>query len=111
MGLAYKISPDNGTTQYSIRDDSIAPVELTTTASQAYSVGDQFILDDGKIYKATASIAQGGTITVGTNCEEAGMVSEQLNGKQDTLAFDLIPTDGSTKPVQSNGIYDAITDV
>ena len=111
MGLAYKISPDNGTTQYSIRDDSIAPVELSTTASKAYSVGDQFILDDGKIYKATASIAQGGTITVGTNCEEAGMVSEQLNGKQDTLAFDLIPTDGSTKPVQSNGIYDAITDV
>lgn len=111
MGVIHKISPDNGTTQYLIRDDSIAPVELTTTASQAYSVGDQFILNDGKIYKATADIAQGGTITAGTNCEEAGTVSEQLNGKQDTLTIDNTPTKNSPNVVKSGGVFDAIDDV
>ena len=110
MGVIHKISPDNGTTQYLIRDDSIAPVELTTTASQAYSVGDQFILNDGKIYKATADIAQGGTITVDTNCEEAGTVSEQLNDKQDTLTIDNTPTKNSTNPVESGGVFDTIDD-
>lgn len=38
-------------------------------------------------------------------------IQTQLNGKQNTLTFDVKPTDGSTKPVQSNGIFDAITDV
>ena len=79
MGVIHKISPDNGTTEYLIRDNSVAPIELTTTASQAYSKGDQFYLDDGKLYKATASIAQGGTITVGTNCSEADSITEQIN--------------------------------
>ena len=111
MGVIHKISPDNGTTQYSIRDDSIAPVELSTTASQAYSVGDQFTLNDGKIYKATADIAQGDTITVDTNCEEAGTVSEQLNSKQPTLTFDNTPTKNSPNPVKSSGVFDAIDDV
>lgn len=46
---------------------SIAHYEATTTASQAYSIGD-YIGYDGKLYKVTASIAQGGTIiTTGTN--------------------------------------------
>jgi hypothetical protein len=31
-----------------------------------------------------------------------------ISGKQDILTFDTIPTDGSTNPVESNGIYDAI---
>ena len=30
------------------------------------------------------------------------------NGKQNALSFDSVPTDGSTKPVESNGIYDAL---
>ena len=31
-----------------------------------------------------------------------------LSGKQDTLTFDSVPTDGSTNPVESNGVYDAL---
>lgn len=30
------------------------------------------------------------------------------NGKQNALSFDPTPTDGSTNPVESNGIYDAL---
>lgn len=38
------------------------------TASKAYAVGETFIMD-GKRYKVTAAISDGGLITVGTNCE------------------------------------------
>lgn len=35
-------------------------------------------------------------------------VNAGLAGKQNTLTFDSVPTDGSTNPVESNGIYDAL---
>lgn len=35
-------------------------------------------------------------------------IETELEGKQDTLTFDSVPTDGSTNPVESNGIYDAL---
>ena len=38
------------------------------TASKAYAVRDTFIMD-GKRYRVTAAISDGGLITVGTNCE------------------------------------------
>ena len=44
----------------------IATVEASSTASKAYSVGD-YLYYENKLYKVTADIASGGTITVGTN--------------------------------------------
>ena len=44
-----------------------ATVEPISTASQAYAVGDYFVYS-GLLYKCTVAIAQGGTITPGTNC-------------------------------------------
>jgi len=35
-------------------------------------------------------------------------IQTQLNGKQATLTFDAVPTDGSTNPVESNGVFDAL---
>lgn len=46
---------------------AVAPVEASSTASQAYAAGDFFIYN-GTLYIASASIAQGGTITPNTNC-------------------------------------------
>ena len=43
------------------------------TASQAYSVGDVF-LHKGKLYKATASIAQGSAIVPNTNCSQTTII-------------------------------------
>lgn len=54
----------------------IAGTEYSSTASQAYSKGDYFIFN-GSLMVATANIASGGTITVGTNCE-AVTVGEEL---------------------------------
>jgi hypothetical protein len=44
----------------------IAPTEKGFTATRAYSV-NQFMIINNQLYKATASIANGATITVGTN--------------------------------------------
>ena len=59
----------------------IAPIEATSTASQAYSQGDLFFYN-GKLYVATASIAQGGTITPNTNCSQTS-IEALIAGKAD----------------------------
>ena len=56
----------------------IAPVETSTTASQAYAVGEQFILN-GVLYTATANISAGGTITIDGNCTASDTVTEQIH--------------------------------
>ena len=50
-------------------DAAIAPYETDITADRSYAINDTFMLD-GKLYKATAAIAQGGVITPNTNCVE-----------------------------------------
>ena len=55
----------------------IAPIQSNLTASKAYVVGEQFVYN-GLLYKATAAIAQGGTITIGGNCALADSVTEQI---------------------------------
>lgn len=57
--------------------DIIAHRQETLTADKAYSVGDEFIYE-GKLYRATAAIANGGAITIGTNCTLAGSMTVQL---------------------------------
>lgn len=72
----------------------IAPVEASTTASRRYEIGDQFILN-GILYTATAIIANGGTITVNTNCVASDTITEQIAntntavGKCEVLVVDI----------------------
>ena len=61
-------------------EQMIAPVETSTTASQAYAIGEQFILN-GVLYTATAAITAGGTITIGGNCTASDTVTEQIKEK------------------------------
>lgn len=58
-------------------EQMIAPVETSTTASQSYAIGEQFILN-GVLYTATAAITAGGTITVNGNCTASDSVTEQF---------------------------------
>lgn len=58
-------------------EQMIAPVETSTTASQSYAIGEQFILN-GTLYTATAAITAGGTITIGGNCTASDSVTEQI---------------------------------
>lgn len=46
-----------------------------TTASRAYTAGE-FFYKDGKMYKVLASIAQGATFTINTNCQQTTLFAE-----------------------------------
>lgn len=50
----------------------IAPVESDSTADRAYIIGDIFCYN-GKLYKATAAIAESETIIPTTNCTETSL--------------------------------------
>lgn len=56
---------------------TLATVESTSTASQAYSVGDYLVLN-GQLYEVTTAITSGETLTVGTNIS-ATTVGDQLS--------------------------------
>lgn len=58
-------------------NSTIAYTESSTTATKRYEIGDHFILG-GTLYTVTAIIPNGGAITVGTNCEVADSVEEQM---------------------------------
>ncbi len=58
----------------------IAPVEASLTASRAYAIGEQFILN-GTLYTATATITAGGTITIDGNCTASDTVTKQIETK------------------------------
>ena len=77
--VAQTLNNDNIATR-----QTIAPIETTLTASQPYAIGEQFIYQ-GLLYKATAAIAQGGTIIIDGNCELADSVTEQINGLNNGL--------------------------
>ena len=59
----------------------IAPVEKTSSASQAYSIGDQLIYN-GVLYDVTATISASDTLTVGTNIQAADNIVDELAGKE-----------------------------
>lgn len=57
--------------------EMIAPIEAGPTASKAYAKGKQLVFN-GLLYKVTTAIAQGDTLTVGTNITLSDDVVTQL---------------------------------
>lgn len=55
---------------------AIAPLEATYTASRAYTIGS-YLFVGTRFFKVTQAIAEGGTITPGTNAVQT-TVAEQL---------------------------------
>lgn len=53
----------------------IAPIENSTKASKNYEIG-QYLIYAGTLYKVTAAIASGTTMTVGTNIEATTVMNE-----------------------------------
>ena len=56
----------------------LAPVQITLTADRLYNTGDQFIYT-GLLYEATETIAQGTSITIGSNAQLADCVTKQIS--------------------------------
>lgn len=79
----------------------IAGTESSTTASQAYAEGDYFIYNN-ILYRATAAIASGGTITPNTNCTAVDLTSE-LNRKAVKVATGTIGTSATSASVAYTG--------
>ena len=92
---------NNAQTSANNAQQMIAPIQTTLVASKAYAVGDQFIYN-GLLYKATAAIAQGGTITIDGNCELADSVTEQIRDIL-TPTINMYSTFGGTISVSQVG--------
>lgn len=91
-------------------EQMIAPVETSTTASQAYAVGEQFILN-GTLYTATAAITAGGTITINGNCTASDSVTEQIanaGGLPGNMEYGVQSTSGATRTITLNKNYSAM---
>ena len=82
---------------------TLAPVETDLTdASRSYAIGEQFI-NDGDLFKAKTAITQHDALVLDTNYEAADDITTQIKNK--TVTTDPVPTEGSTNPVQSNGVF------
>ena len=83
--------------------------EASTTAASAHTKGSYFWLNN-VLYRATAAIAVGDTIAAtgaGANVTAVTLAGE-LENVANLLVFDDVPTQGSSNPVKSGGIYDAL---
>lgn len=80
----------------------LAPVEASTTSAGEYEIGDQFILSH-VLYKATAKIEVGDTLTVGTNIEESPKIVPQIQTLTNNIG-DLADLETSDKTSVVNAI-------
>ena len=81
----YRISDLQITDDTKVSKSSIAPIEDTLVATQAYAIGDEFWISD-TLYMVTAPIAQGDGIVIGTNCEVAAKLVTQIKDIKDDLS-------------------------
>jgi len=66
-------------------NSNLAPIEVTTTASRSYLVGDYLMLQ-GKFYKVISAIAIGDTLTVGTNIQSTN-VGDEIVEVNDVISY------------------------
>ena len=81
----YRISDLQITDDTKVSKSSIAPIEDTLVATQAYAIGDEFWISD-TLYMVTAPIAQGDGIVIGTNCEVAAKLVTQIKNIKDDVS-------------------------
>ena len=76
---------------------NLATIESSTTASQAYTAGEDYLVLNGQLYEVIADIASGETLTVGTNIS-ATTVGEELTALNNGLSakFQSVGTTLST---------------
>lgn len=74
---------------------NFAHYESTATASRAYAVGEHLTYN-GYLYRVTAAISSGGTITVGTNVVQTTVGDEIQGGKIWIQAKSINNTSGSS---------------
>lgn len=84
--------------------------EKLVSGTNIKTINGESILGSGDLeVKGVGETAEWGNIT-GTLSDQTDL-QNALNAKQNTLTFDNTPTDGSSNPVTSDGIYDAVQNV
>ena len=102
--MAYIEQINVGGTSYDIVDSSnIATLEETNTASKAYSKGE-YLIYDGKLFITTANIANGATLTAGTNISETSVGAEFVSLKNDKVSG----VKGQVANITNTSTYDMI---
>lgn len=83
--------------------DAIAAIQNNLVAIRRYDVGDQFVYQ-GNVYRATATITSGGTITINGNCALANDILDQVTAFNNALTWKLLGsiTSGNTMSLPSN---------
>lgn len=87
-------------------DDSTSANKFVTSSEKSTWNGKQNAIDSS--HKLSADLVDD---TSATNKFVTASEKTAWNGKQDALTFDSTPTQGSTNPVTSGGLYDIIGDV
>lgn len=87
-------------------DVNMAQYESDTTADAAYAIGEMFMLN-GKLHQATAAIAIGDTLTVGTNCSVV-KVSEVFPHDVQVAGTSVVTNGVANVPVASDSAYGTI---
>ena len=99
-------------TDYSNSLENIAPIE-GSTASANYSVG-QYLIKDGCLYRVTAAIANGDSITVGTNVlatslnEAVASLNNTVASINNAIGTVNVATDGNLQS-QVSALRDSIS--
>jgi len=98
--------------------DSVAPIEENSTFSRGYSKGEHFI-HEGGLCETTEDVAQGDTITVGTNCSTVpdGLAGEVADLKSDFVKREIPIADAEPNTtvssqngkVSSNNTYSMVS--
>lgn len=87
-------------------DDSNSTNKFVTASEKRVWNGKQNAIDSS--HKLSSSLVDD---TTATNKFVTTLEKQTWNGKQDALTFDTTPTQGSTNPVTSGGIYNVIGDI
>lgn len=98
-------------TSYTFASDDIIVIEINnvtykltgaTLASALKAVGNYLVTGD--VANNLTTEAAGKVL----DARQGKVLNDSIATKQGVLTFDTVPTDGSTNPVESNGIYDAL---
>lgn len=88
----------------------IATVQTSATASKAYSVGEYLVLN-GQLYRVTSAIANGGTITPGTNVSsttvgaQISLLNDNLTQTRALVMGGVLPDGADLNDVVTPGYY------
>lgn len=86
--------------------NAIANIQNNLVANKAYVIGDQFVYQ-GNVYKATASIASGATITINGNCALVDSLADQVT--QINASLSKIDTTSINTTITGNAYIGNVT--